>query len=159
MNKIIILLAFVTTSFIQNGFSQDSTRQSQLSSLLPQYYNIKDALVSGNGDTAASKAEELIKTLNGIDYKVVSEGNINALLKDVTSISETKDIKKQRVYFANLSNNMATLAKTVKLSNQPVYKVNCPMKKANWLSSENVVRNPYYGSSMLTCGSVIETIN
>jgi hypothetical protein len=31
-------------------------------------------------------------------------------------------------------------------------------KGANWLSKENAVKNPYYGSQMLTCGKVVETI-
>jgi hypothetical protein len=32
------------------------------------------------------------------------------------------------------------------------------MKKAIWLSSENTVKNPYYGKQMLTCGSLQETL-
>lgn len=31
-------------------------------------------------------------------------------------------------------------------------------KGATWLSKENVVKNPYYGSMMLSCGKVTETI-
>jgi hypothetical protein len=27
-----------------------------------------------------------------------------------------------------------------------------------WLSSEAVIKNPYYGKAMLTCGKVTETI-
>ncbi|RYF85874.1 MAG: DUF3347 domain-containing protein, partial [Chitinophagaceae bacterium] len=45
-----------------------------------------------------------------------------------------------------------------KLSDKPVYVQYCPMKKATWLSSEKQIRNPYYGSSMLTCGEVTETL-
>lgn len=44
----------------------------------------------------------------------------------------------------------------------PTYYQFCPManggKGANWLSKENEVKNPYYGSEMLTCGKVVETI-
>ncbi|HEV8271442.1 MAG TPA: DUF3347 domain-containing protein [Chitinophagaceae bacterium] len=159
MKKIIFAAAFLATTFVQKSFAQDSTQQHQLSQLLSQYYNIKDALVAGNGDDASAKAEEFIKTANSIDYKLISEGNINALLKDATPISETKDIKKQREHFANLSNNMAALAKSVKLSAQPIYQAYCPMKKANWLSSDKEIKNPYFGSAMLTCGKVVETIN
>jgi Protein of unknown function (DUF3347) len=159
MKKIIFAAAFLATAFVQKSFAQDSTQQHQLSQLLSQYYNIKDALVAGNGDDASAKAEEFIKTANSIDYKLISEGNINALLKDATPISETKDIKKQRGHFANLSNNMAALAKSVKLGAQPIYQAYCPMKKANWLSSDKEIKNPYYGSAMLTCGKVVETIN
>jgi hypothetical protein len=31
-------------------------------------------------------------------------------------------------------------------------------KGANWLSLENKVKNPYYGSRMLSCGKVVETL-
>ena len=160
MKKIIFATAaFLATTFVQKSFAQDSTQQHQLSQLLSQYYNIKDALVAGNGNEASAKAEAFIKTANSIDYKLISEGNINALLKDATPISETKEIKKQREHFANLSNNMAALAKSVKLGAQPIYQAYCPMKKANWLSSDKEIKNPYYGSAMLTCGKVVETIN
>jgi len=44
----------------------------------------------------------------------------------------------------------------------PVYYQFCPMankgKGANWLSLENKVKNPYYGSRMLSCGKVVETL-
>ena len=160
MKKIFfVAVAFLAGVFVQKSFAQDSTQQNQLSQLLIQYYQIKDALVAGNGNQASAKAQDFIKTANTIDYKLISEGNINALLKDATPISETKDIKVQREHFANLSNNMATLAKAVKLTADPVYKQYCPMKKTYWLSNEKAIKNPYYGNAMLTCGNVVETIN
>ena len=157
MKKVFLLVALLAAAFIQKAAAQDSTQQ--LSQLLTQYYNIKDALVAGNSNAASAKASEFIKIANSIDYKLISEGNINALLKDATPISETKDIKKQRERFANLSNNMVALAKTVKLGDQPIYQAYCPMKKANWLSNDKAIKNPYYGNAMLTCGQVVETIN
>ena len=159
MKKVFLLVSFLSAILIQNSFAQDSTQKNQLTQLLSQYYSIKDALVSGNGNMASSKAEEFIKTANTIDYKLISEGNVNALLKDATPISESRDIKKQREHFANLSTNMVTLAKAMKLTTKPIYQAYCPMKKANWLSSEKEIKNPYYGNAMLTCGEVVETIN
>jgi Cu(I)/Ag(I) efflux system membrane fusion protein len=39
-----------------------------------------------------------------------------------------------------------------------IYVQHCPMadnnKGADWLSTEKEIRNPYFGSSMLTCGEV-----
>lgn len=158
MKKILFLATLLLSGFIQKSYSQDSTSQKQLSQLLTDYYSMKDALVAGNSNTTAIKSEEFLKTANGIDYKIITEGNINALLKDATAISETRNINKQREYFANLSNNLAALAKLVKFSSKPIYKAYCPMKKANWLSSEKDIKNPYYGNSMLTCGKIIDTI-
>jgi len=61
----------------------------------------------------------------------------------------------------SLSKNMYELIKVSK-SETPVYYQHCPMandgKGANWLSKENAIKNPYYGSQMLTCGSIVETI-
>ncbi len=159
MKKLLFIFSILAFGFVQDVFSQDSTQQNQLSQLLSQYYNIKDALVAGNSTLASAKAEEFIKTANSIDYKLISEGNINALLKDATPISESKDLNKQREHFANLSSNMVTVAKSVKLTSSPIYQQYCPMKKTNWLSSDKAIKNPYYGSAMLTCGKVVETIN
>jgi DNA-binding transcriptional regulator WhiA len=159
MKKLFFLIALLTGVLVQNNFAQDSTQQHQLSQLLTHYYGVKDALVAGSSAAASASAEEFTKTANSIDYKLISEGNINALLKDATSISSSKDINKQRQYFANLSNNMVALAKTLKLGDKPIYQAYCPMKKANWLSNDKAIKNPYYGNAMLTCGSVVETIN
>jgi len=136
----------------------DGNAQKQLSQLLTSYLNIKNALVSGDATSAASNADQFLRTANTIDYKVISEGNIHVLSKDAGKISSTKDLKKQREYFVALSSNMVAVAKAFKLSNQPVYLQHCPMKNASWLSTEKQIRNPYYGSSMLTCGEVTETL-
>jgi hypothetical protein len=158
MKKIFLAIAFIALAFTQS-FAKDTAKLSQPSQLLTQYYQIKDALVAGNAALAATNAEAFLKIANSIDYKVISEGNINALVKDATVISATKDIKKQRAQFASLSANMITLAKAMKLSDEPVYEIYCPMKKANWLSSSKTIKNPFFGSAMPTCGKVVETIN
>jgi hypothetical protein len=93
-----------------------------------------------------------------VDLKLVNEPGRETLLKDASAISSNKDLKEQRIRFAPFSENMIALAKTVKLSAEPVYQQYCPMKKASWLSKEQGIKNPYYGSAMLTCGSVKATL-
>lgn len=158
MKKLLLLVALIATTITQETSAQDSGKQHELPQLLSYYYNIKNALVTGDVNSAASNADQFSRTANTIDFKVISEGNIQILSKDAGKISSTKDLKKQRDYFATLSSNMASVAKVTKLGNQPVYVQYCPMKKASWLSSEKQIRNPYYGSSMLTCGEVTETL-
>ena len=159
MKKILLVVTFFVTAFAQNSFAQDSATTSQSPQILSLYYNIKDVLVAGNASTAASNAEAFVKAVNGIDYKLISEGNINTLVKDGTAISQTKDLKEQRMHFANLSTNILAVAKALKLTDQPVYQAFCPMKKAYWLSSDKTIKSPYFGSAMLTCGKVVETLN
>lgn len=157
MKRIFLAVALIAIAFTQKGFAQDSTK-AQSSPLLASYYNLKDVLVSSNSTTAAASAESFVKALNDIDKETVKDESRAALLSDAGAISQTKDIKVQREKFATLSANMFALAKTVKLSTQPVYQQYCPMKKASWLSDNKAIKNPYYGNAMLTCGSVKETL-
>jgi hypothetical protein len=164
MYKVIIIAAIFLAPLKYCSLAQApqvlrvSSEQTQLAQLLSLYYNIKDALVAGNSKLASAKSEEFIKFTNGIDYKIISEGNINTLIKDAGKISVVNEISKQRENFANLSRNMIAVAKAIKLTEKPIYQVYCPMKKTYWLSSEKEIKNPYYGSSMLTCGQVVGTL-
>ncbi|MEO6732055.1 MAG: DUF3347 domain-containing protein [Ferruginibacter sp.] len=165
MKKIFFIVAFFTTITIQNSFAQDSSKTTPLTQLLNSYYGIKNALVSSDAKTAATNAGELLKAINGVDMKALSETDMNAFMPlreklafDTKHISENNGIAEQREHFSSLSNNIYKLAKAVKLSADPVYQEYCPMKKMYWLSSEAAIKNPYYGKMMLTCGKVTDTL-
>ena len=157
MKKLILMVAIFATAFVQKTFAQNNTTP-QPSELLTSYYNIKDALVSGDADKAAANAEQFVKNINSISTETVHESNKDVLLKDAGKISGTKDIKKQREYFSTFSANMYALSKSVKLSSEPVYYQYCPMKKATWLSANKAIKNPYFGSAMITCGKTTEIL-
>ena len=157
MKKIFFILAFTAIAFIQNGFAQDSSKPEPFL-ILNTYFKIKDALVSSDSKLAATAAVMLAEAINGASAQTIKENVRTALLKDAAAISQANDIKVQREKFATLSGNMLELAKTAKLSADPVYHQYCPMKKASWLSNVQLIKNPYYGSAMLTCGTVKATL-
>ncbi|MEO7119522.1 MAG: DUF3347 domain-containing protein [Ginsengibacter sp.] len=158
MKKIFFIVAICATALVEQSFAQDTSGPSPFYPLLHSYYDIKDALVAGNANTASMQASEFVKTAKSIDNKVFSADTRDAFVKDAEAIAATKDIKDQRENFAGFSTNMAELAKTVKLSAEPIYEAYCPMKKSYWLSSDKAIKNPYFGNAMLTCGKVTETI-
>ena len=165
MTKLFLIVAFFTTATIQPSFAQDSSKANQLSTLLNTYYGIKNALVNSDATVAATKAGELLKAINGINMKALSEADMKVFMPlqdklafDAKHISENNGIEEQREHFSSLSNNIFKLAKAVKLSSATVYQQYCPMKKMYWLSSEATIKNPYYGKMMLTCGKVTETL-
>lgn len=154
--KILFTVAIFATLFIQKTFAQDV--QSQIPDLLTSYYGIKNALIAGNADAASASATEFLKASNSVDNKTIAQDKLTVLQKDAGAIEQMKDIKHQREHFASLSASMLEIAKASKLTSQPVYALYCPMKKSYWLSSDKTVKNPYFGSAMLTCGTVSETI-
>nr|WP_294791061.1 DUF3347 domain-containing protein [uncultured Mucilaginibacter sp.] len=165
MKKIILLVAFIATASTQILFAQD-TKSTALTALLTSYYDIKDALIKSNSAVAAVHAGEFSKAITAVDMKSIPAADMTAFMAvqdklafDARHISESKDIAHQREHFANFSVNFFKLAKAVKLTDKPVYYAYCPMKKSYWLSADAAIKNPYYGSQMLTCGNVAETLN
>src|SRR5690606_12302343 len=84
------------------------------------------------------------------------------LIENAQHIVSANAVDKQREVFAALSTDIYRLAKVSTLA-QPLYYQHCPMysggKGASWLSKEEGILNPYYGKSMLECGSLQEKIN
>jgi hypothetical protein len=140
-------------------------RPAGLYPILTDYYQVKDALVSGDADAAAKAAAELLHAIDGVDMKSLAAADHTAFMSlkdklafDARHISESKDIDHQRGHFVSLSTNVFKLAKRAKLSSAPIYQDYCPMRKAYWLSSDTAIRNPYLGGSMRTCGKVTATL-
>jgi len=158
IKKVLLLIALIATAFAQTGFAQHEHTTDKAPGLLPSYYNVKDALVTGDAALAATKAAELVRAIADTDEKTINKSAKESLLKHAGMIAASKDIKNQREHFQAVSEDVIALTKTAKLSDAPAYQMYCPMKKSNWLSSEKTVKNPYYGSAMLTCGKVVGTI-
>jgi len=168
-----------TTSIASNGdhsnhsnHSETSTTviqgENQLKVVFDNYFLVKDALITSNGNSTASASKELVTAINNVkmdkldmDVHMVWMKVVNTIQKDAENIANTKDVKIQRDHFTTLSKDIYTLIKVSKYET-PVYYQFCPMfndgKGANWLSKENAVKNPYYGSMMLSCGKTVETI-
>ncbi len=165
MKKIFLFVAITATVLVQQSFAQSTTKTIPLSQLLSSYYDIKNALVNSDAATAAIKAGDLLKAINGVDMKALSETDMNAFMPlqdklafDAKHISENNGIAEQREHFSSLSNNIYKLAKTANLSTATVYQQYCPMKKMYWLSSDATIKNPYFGKTMPTCGKVTDTL-
>jgi hypothetical protein len=162
MKHIITIVALIATTSL---FSRLSAQQAVLAPVLTDYYNIKDALVNSDAKASAAKAADLLKEINSVNMSAIPAKDHMAFMAlkdklafDARHISESTDISHQREHFTSLSANMASLAKQAHLSEQPIYEEYCPMKKATWLSNDTAIKNPYYGSSMLTCGKVKTTL-
>ena len=148
--------------------NEEVQNDDQLKAVFDNYFAVKNALVKTDGATASKTSAELLSAINAVnmeklemDVHMVWMKVMKELKSDATTISDSKDIKTQRASFDTLSENIYKLIKVSKQEN-PVYYQHCPMandgKGANWLSKENEIKNPYYGSQMLSCGKTVETI-
>jgi hypothetical protein len=139
------------------GYGISATAQSNRNGVLAKYYSIKEFLVLGDSKNAMLSANELIQSLDTAQFKNAAT-LVPKMKKDAKAIASSSDINKQRVAFATLSEAMIEFVKVNQVDTAPIYVDYCPMKKTYWLSAEKTIRNPYYGSAMLTCGSITDTI-
>lgn len=154
-----------------NHVDNASTKQqqdTQLKVVFDTYFALKDALVKTDGNMVAAEAKEMTTALSAIkmetlamDVHMVWMKEMSGLMASAGTISATQDIELQREIFIPFSKSIYELIKVAKYET-PVYVQFCPMANggegANWVSKEKAVKNPFYGSQMLTCGKVVETI-
>jgi Cu(I)/Ag(I) efflux system membrane fusion protein len=131
---------------------------SMMSVLVQPYLTLKDELVRSDANAVSATAKEMLVLLSDKKY-AFSRSNLKSLLE---SIQKAEDIEEQRELFRLISNEMIQWASSTQSVSSKLYVQFCPMannnKGAKWLSSEEQIRNPFYGDAMLTCGSVVEVI-
>ncbi len=154
-----------TESALEQKVSLSEDFQAGLESLLPSYYNLKDALVSSKPGLAMEKAqimEQKIGEINTSQLQPVASKKMDKIKDMANLIAKNDDLEYQRNHFATLSDAMTTLVFGLTSIDQKIYVQRCPMADehsgALWLSSEKEIRNPYFGDSMLDCGSTIQEL-
>jgi hypothetical protein len=147
----------------------DTKSAASIKEIVDHYLHVKNALANDNGREAASGAKamavainKLDKSLLSADQKKVYDGIEDDLKDHAEHISKNGDnIKHQRSHFSMMSEDVYGLVKAFG-GGRPLYHDHCPMynenKGAMWLSEMKEVSNPYFGSEMLTCGTVEEVI-
>jgi len=75
----------------------------------------------------------------------------------LTTIASSENIADQRKAYSGVSEGLYKSVKAFGVG-ETVYYQHCPMAKSSWLSNSEDIKNPYYGSMMLTCGSTKEVL-
>jgi len=137
------------------------------SGIIDAYLAVKDALVSDDQNSASAKSADLVSALRAYEIsssKANDPEELERLQMEAVRISESLssgDIVAQRENFQMLSGIMKDLLK-IAGTDRTLYHQYCPMYKNNtggmWLSASEEIKNPLFGSSMLTCGRVEQTM-
>lgn len=151
-------------STMKMEFSQEA--QGKFDELLKVYLDLKDALVASDQDQTQALAKNgagIASELSGMQMNAMGKSHISQLASQLKEMGSKSDLEGQRETFVLLSRNMIQIGQQMQGLDAKLYVQHCPManndKGANWLSLEAEIRNPYYGDAMLTCGSVVGTID
>jgi len=146
-----------------------SQARKELNTVTTSYLQLKDALVNDNFDLAKKESTALLKNIENIkpsafssEAKIAWDSFQKELRSDAGEISGGGSITAMRGKFDELSETMIGLVKSFDLINETDYVQYCPManndRGAEWISRSPEIANPYFGSAMLKCGEVTETI-
>ena len=144
----------------------NAQQASQTKQVLASYMAIKDALVNDDGNAAQKAGKQLETALSTFDvssYTAEQQTELKDIIADAREnaehISESK-IDHQREHFKILSEDMLDMV-AITGAGGTIYQLYCPMydKGSSWLSMSKDIKNPFYGSKMLTCGKVEKEIN
>jgi hypothetical protein len=156
-----------TTSEASTAKATKVTNTNTTAKIIDGYLAVKDALVADDQATAAAKSADLVSALKAFDSASAQSNQTGELEKfklEATALAEnlaSGDIATQRENFQALSVALKEFFK-IAGADRTLYHQYCPMYKGNkggmWLSAKEDIKNPLFGSSMLTCGRVEETL-
>lgn len=148
-----ILLSVLIAAVAQPGIAASKDSKPEFAdSLVPAYMKIQTALAADDLPAAQSAAGELLATAEkGAEFK--------ALINPTKAIASAANIAAARISFQKVSDELIALIDRVGTTGGPaLFVAHCPMafsgKGGDWLQTDKKINNPYYGASMLRCGSI-----
>lgn len=150
---------------MNNGKMMSMKSDAKAEAILGDYFSLKDALVGDDSKKVAIAGSKLaisLKAFSASKYSAADKKELADIVDDATEHAEhisKSPIDHQREHFKTLSKDISDLV-AITGTKIKLYEQFCPMyqKGSTWLSKSNEVRNPFYGSKMLTCGKVQRTI-
>lgn len=143
--------------------------KAALQPILNNYLELKNALVSDNFSEAKNKISEVENSIDNVEASQFSpeKGTIwsniqQELQRELDILASAENIDEIRNNFDEFSATMIRMLKLFRPNEAEIYVQHCPMadndKGAHWISASAEIKNPYFGSKMLKCGSVTEVV-
>lgn len=133
-----------------------------LSPVYQAYFTLQASLAKDDAERASSALAGLHDAVAGVDESALAApalGPWNELAAAVAASRDLRSLEPQRTAFQRLSDSLLAVHDAAGHGGSATfYRVHCPMAfgdtGADWLQRDKVVANPYFGASMLRCGSI-----
>jgi hypothetical protein len=142
MKKLAALFVFAAVAL-----AADLRASESLKAIVASYITIQQQL-------AADKVADIKVPARAIAAQAAAMGKGGAaLVKAASSLEAASDLKAARDAFGALTDAVLAAGKAEGWKDVEGVKLAfCPMVDKSWLQKDAQIRNPYYGSGMLTCG-------
>lgn len=126
--------------------------------MLGLYDRMQVALAGDSSAGVEEAAKSLAAQAEVVAGRASDPAPYRAVADNAKAVAAESGIEEQREAFRLLSLEMAKLVESGQLAEAVIFF--CPMADAYWLqkAGDDALRNPYYGKSMLTCGSKVDKV-
>ncbi len=156
-------------SAIKMDMSVDEGFQKQLTAVYKAQLDLQDAFLATDVAMAKKAVPAVEASLKKVNMNVLKGemhnhwmANLKELEKSLGQIKAYNDIEQQRLAYADFNDVLYSAVKMFGTQGETIYYQFCPMARdgegAYWLSPGKKIKNPYFGSDMLTCGETKETL-
>lgn len=130
-----------------------------LDTLYSAYLGIQEALAKDDLVSARDRAGRFLVQSVSLPAELSQSVKAKQVIGDFKAVAAAREIAACRKSFSALSDRMVLLMSEAKYGgSKAVLEFHCPMANDNkggkWLQAEESVANPYFGASMLRCGSL-----
>ena len=144
--------------------------QAQMGRLVLANFELVAALSGDDAEAGGQAAMRIDETLHAIDPAHLTNNahrrQWNRLSKTVHDtlliLAASGDLTEQRRHFKTFSEALIEMVQAFGVAETgPVHRAMCPMfeeSESYWLQPRKAITNPYFGTMMLTCGEIVETI-
>lgn len=149
--------------------SQLQTAPKELVDLLDTYFLLNTSLTKTDLSNGKKYAAEFNQKLGKMDMSIFKGASHQTwmdvkekLFSESEKMANATDMETMRNAFKPLSEHSIRLASAFDGYNSPLYIQYCPMADQNkggyWISQQKNIINPYFGQSMLRCGSITDQL-
>lgn len=151
-------------------YKVEASEKSKFQDVISSYIDMKSAFVKDDLDKIDESIVVFKENVNKVNGELLKKEGTSAWKQHAKLYTTKLDemahidgIENKRSYFSHISEIMYCTLKSFDFAKQQkLYVIHCPMafegKGAYWISDTKVIKNPYFGSKMLNCGSVKEEL-
>ena len=162
--------AFVVEDSLHFSQETPAAFKQQLNKVLDAYLVLNESLVAADEKQVENASTSMMSALLEVNDGML-KGSAHDYWKEkkfflmdhVELCKEADTVEGKRENFAFISEAMIKAVDVFGAGRQTLFVQYCPMANGNkgayWLSESKIIRNPYMGSQMLTCGETKGTLN
>jgi membrane fusion protein, copper/silver efflux system len=147
-----------------------ATFRIELGRLVSAQFELVRALAADDPDTARTAALAVDEALHAVDGRALEGATARetwnrtaqAMHQGLSALAVARELDGQREHFEVFSDALTEAVQVFGIDDAgPAYRAVCPMvrgRDAYWLQDDEVIVNPYLGTAMLRCGTIIETL-